>query len=119
MNPRGTNSFRLSNQGRSKGDGPTGAENRVAQRVLVKLPIRIRYDDDRVETTMTENVSMSGVCCAAYADLQVGEVVLLTFESGTGVTEEETPSRIMWRHSMFVKKKILYGIRLEMNHTSR
>ena len=93
---------------------PSGEENRREKRIVAKLPIRLRHpEDDRIESTLTENVSRSGVCCAASMDLNVDDVILLTFESGTGPSEDENPARIMWRSPMGENRQTLYGIRLE------
>lgn len=62
---------------------------------------------------MTENVSKSGVCCAANMELHEHDVILLTFEGVTAPGEEEVPARIMWRCLAGEKRKNLYGIRFE------
>lgn len=93
---------------------PSGEENRREKRIVAKLPVRLRHpEDDRIESTLTENVSKSGVCCAASMELNVDDVILLTFESGTGPSEDENPARIMWRSPMGENRQTLYGIRLE------
>lgn len=93
---------------------PSGEEKRREKRILAKLPIRLRHPEDgRIESTLTENVSKSGVCCAASMELNVDNVILLTFEYGAGPSEDENPARIMWRRSMGKNRKTLYGIRLE------
>ena len=93
---------------------PPGEENRRHMRILAKLPIRLRHpEDNQVESTLTENVSKSGVCCAASMELNVDDIILLTFESGTGPGEDEIPARIMWRRTVSEKQRNLYGIRLE------
>lgn len=93
---------------------PSGEESRRQKRIVAKLPIRLRHPlDERVEEALTENVSRSGVCCAAAMELNVEEVVLLTFEPGSASGEEEIPARIMWRRPMGEGRKILYGIKLE------
>lgn len=92
---------------------PSGEENRREKRIVAKLPILLRHPEDgRVESTFTENVSKSGVCCVASMDLNVRDVILLTFESGTGPNEDENPARIMWRRALG-QNRILYGIRLK------
>ncbi len=93
---------------------PTEEESRRHKRIVAKLPIRLRHpQDDRVEEAVTENISKSGVCCAAAMELNADEVILLTFEPGTGPSEEEIPARIMWRRPMGEGRKSLYGLRLE------
>ena len=89
-------------------------ENRREKRIVAKLPIRLRHPGDgRMESSLTENVSKSGVCCAASMELNVGDVILLTFEFGTGPSEDENPACIMWRRPMGENRKTIYGIRLE------
>jgi hypothetical protein len=46
-------------------------------------------------------------------EFNVGDAILLKFESGTGHNEDENPARIMWRRPMGKNRKTLYGIRLE------
>jgi hypothetical protein len=93
---------------------PPGEEKRREKRIVAKLPIRLRHPGDgRMESSLTENVSKSGVCCAASMELNVGDVILLTFEFGTGPSEDENPARIMWRRPMGENRKTIYGIRLE------
>ncbi len=93
---------------------PSGEESRRHKRIVAKLPIRLRHPDDRrVEDAITENVSRSGVCCAAAMALDVDQLILLTFEPGTAPDEEEIPARIKWRRPMGEGHKTLYGIRLE------
>jgi hypothetical protein len=93
---------------------PTGEENRREKRIVAKLPIRLRHPEDgRTEKTLTENVSKSGVCCAASMDLNVEDLILLTFEFGARPGEDEIPARIMWRRTLGENRRNLYGIRLE------
>lgn len=93
---------------------PPGEDKRREKRIVAKLPIRLRHPGDgRMESSLTENVSKSGVCCAASMELNVGDVILLTFEFGTGPSEDENPACIMWRRPMGENRKTIYGIRLE------
>ena len=93
---------------------PSGKENRREKRIVAKLPIRLKHPEDgRVENTLTENVSKSGVCCAASMELNTDDVILLTFLSGAGPSEDENPARIMWCRPIGENRKTLYGIRLE------
>jgi hypothetical protein len=93
---------------------PPGEENRREKRIVAKLPIRLRHPENgRIESMVTENVSKSGVCCAAIMELNVDDIIWLTFESGTGPSEDENAARIMWRRPLGENRKNLYGIRLE------
>lgn len=93
---------------------PSGKNNRREKRILAKLPIRLRDPEDgRIENTLTENVSKSGVCCVAGMELNVGDVILLRFEPGTGPSDREVPARIVWLRSMGEIRRTLYGIRLK------
>jgi hypothetical protein len=92
---------------------PSGEEKRREKRILAKLPIRLTHPEDgRAEDTLTENVSKSGVCCAASMELNAGEVIRLTFDPGVATDEDQILARIMWRRSMGQNRKNLYGIRL-------
>lgn len=93
-------------------------EKRIDKRILAKLPICLRHPEDgRVENTLTENVSKTGVCCAASMELKVYDVILLRFDSDAGPNEEEIPARIMWRRSVGEGQKEIYGIRFERRET--
>lgn len=92
---------------------PSGEENRRSKRIVAKLPILLRHPEDgQVEEAVTENISRTGVCCAAAMELNAEQVILLTFEPGSD-NQEEIPARIMWRRPMGEGRKTLYGIRLE------
>jgi hypothetical protein len=89
-------------------------EKRREKRIVAKLPIRLRHaETGRVERTLTENISTSGVCCAASMELRVDDVVLLTFLSGAGPSEDEIPACIRWCRPMGENRKTLYGIKLQ------
>jgi hypothetical protein len=93
---------------------PSGTEKRREKRIVARLPIRLRHPESgRVEHTFTENVSKSGVCCAASMALNVNDVIFLTLESAAGPSQEQNRARIMWCRSMGEDRKTLYGIRLE------
>ena len=93
---------------------PSGEEHRREKRIVAKLPICLRHPKTgRVETTLTENISTSGVCCAANMELKVHDAILLTFLSGAGPSEDENPARIRWCRPMGENRKTLYGIRLQ------
>jgi PilZ domain-containing protein len=90
-----------------------GIENRRHERLALRLPFRIRYEDGRVETTVTEDVSKSGVCCASNLEMKVADAVFLTIEPGVGSSEEETPARVVWRRPVGEAGRAMYGIMLE------
>jgi hypothetical protein len=93
---------------------PSEEEHRREKRIVAKLAVRLTHPDDgQVEHTVTENVSKSGVCCAASMKLNVQDVILLAFEVGPELSEDEKPARIMWCSSMGEIGKTLYGIRFE------
>lgn len=98
---------------------PSGEDNRGEKRIVAKLPIRLRHAaGGRTESTLTENISRSGVCCAARTEFNVGDVILLKFESGLGPNEDENPARIKWRRAMGKNRKTIYGIKLERKDTT-
>jgi hypothetical protein len=93
---------------------PSGEEKRREKRIIARLPIRLRHPESgRVERTVTENVSRSGVCCAANMELKADDGILLTFLSGVGPSEEENPAQVRWCRSMGENRKTLYGMRLQ------
>jgi hypothetical protein len=92
---------------------PEDVESRRKGDRIVALPIWIRHEDGRGEIATTESVSKSDVCFAADMQLEVGELVFVTFQSTPDCHEDETPARIMWRHQMSKQGRTLYGVKLE------
>ncbi len=88
----------------------TGAEKRGTERRIVKMPILIRHNDGREELTITENLSKSGVSCAANLELEVGDRVSLTLESNEGSGRAESRAQIRWRRGLGEKRGFLYGM---------
>jgi hypothetical protein len=88
-------------------------EVRLEDRRIVRLPISIRHQDGREEFTITENVSSTGVCCAANMELNTGDRVFVRFVSDQGPGEVEFPAQIMWRRTLNEKRGILYGMKLQ------
>lgn len=93
---------------------PGGIENRRERRILAKVPVRLRRPAaDDVENTTTENISHSGLCCAASMELSAGDPILVTLETIGDALEEEKPARVVWRRTVSQRGKILYGLKLE------
>jgi len=90
-------------------------ENRREKRIVAKLPIHLMHPvGGQRETTVTENVSKSGLCCAAWMPLAVGDVIVVRFEYGTALSEDESPARVAWRNHLGEGRKTIYGLRLEL-----
>jgi hypothetical protein len=87
-------------------------EIRREERRTVQLPIWIRHQDGREELTRTENVSRSGVCCAASMEVEVGDRVLVRLVSDEGPGEAEFLAQIMWCRKLNEKRGTLYGMKL-------
>lgn len=91
---------------------PEEKERRREDRILAKLRIRLRFRDGRDESTMTENVSLSGVCCTSGLDLNAGDAIFVKYELRPE-DEEAIPAHVAWRRDVGERGKILYGIKLE------
>jgi len=91
---------------------PLGMDLRREERRIVKLPISIRHVDGREESTITKDVSRSGICCAAKMELKIGERVLVRLTSNEGRGEEEFRALIIWRREIDEKRGNLYGLKL-------
>jgi hypothetical protein len=96
---------------------PTGIENRREERINLKLSVRIRHEDGRIENTITEDVSKSGLCCASNLKMKIGDAVFLTLKPEEEISEEQTPARIVWRRTISEQERSLYGIMLEGANT--
>ena len=96
---------------------PTRRVARREERLILRLRVHIKHEDGRAESTITENVSESGLCCASSMEMQVGDVVLLTGWVGQAASEADTPARIVWRGVRNAKGKTLYGM-LRESHES-
>jgi len=92
---------------------PAGEEKRRDKRLIVKLPITIRHKDGRVERSVTENTSDSGACFASNLELEIADVVFLTYASSSGGVERETPARVMWRRGAGGGGTSLCGVKFE------
>ena len=57
---------------------------RREERRIVQLPILIKHDDGRAESTTTEDVSKSGIRCCANMSLKVGERARIRLASPEG-----------------------------------
>jgi hypothetical protein len=93
-----------------------GAELRREDRRAVPLPISIRHEDGRAETTVTEDVSRSGVSCVADMNLSVGDHVVIKIGPHEGSGEAEFRAQIVWRREVNKTRKMLYGMKLGPAH---
>ena len=90
----------------------SGVELRREERRIVQLPILIRHNDGRAESTTTEDVSKSSIRCCANMSLKVGERAIVILASGEGPGEGEFRAQIMWRREIDEDKGFLYGMKL-------
>lgn len=91
----------------------SGIERRIAKRITVKLPVRIRLEGGREEVARTENLSKTGVCFASDLDMKAGDLIQVTVGYSSGGHEAEIPARIVWRKPVEGTSRALYGVRLE------
>jgi hypothetical protein len=89
------------------------AERRRADRRVVRMPVAIRHQDGREEKAVTENVSRTGICCAARMELAAGERAFLRLISEQGVGQAEFRAIVMWRRRMQETSGVLYGMKME------
>jgi hypothetical protein len=92
---------------------PGEAEKRQDKRMAVKLPVEIRLPDGSEETSVTENVSKSGLCFACNLEMQIGDRVYVTVGAGRPGEERDIPARVMWRRPAKDKGRAFYGVKLE------
>jgi Tfp pilus assembly protein PilZ len=81
--------------------------------MAVKLPVGIRLPDGSEETSITENVSKSGLCFACNLEMQIGDRVYVTVGAGAPGEERDIPARVMWRRPAKDKGRAFYGVKLE------
>jgi hypothetical protein len=84
-------------------------ERRRANRVTLKLPVRVRLEDGRQDITRTENYSKLGACIISSLDLKQNDRVLLTIGYTEGGGNLEMPARVVWRRPLESAKMIVYG----------
>lgn len=90
----------------------TGAEPRRANRVSIKLPVRIRMD----EVGETENISKTGVCFTTTLEMMIGDRVRLTVGFMPGSDAKEVTARIVWKRRAPGEKRAFYGAELLENN---
>jgi hypothetical protein len=90
----------------------SGVELRREERRIVQLPILIKHDDGRAESTTTEDVSKSGIRCCANMSLKVGERARIRLASPEGPGEGEFRAQIMWRREVDEDRPFVYGMKL-------
>jgi hypothetical protein len=90
----------------------SGLELRREDRRIVQLPIVIRHADGREESTTTEDVSRSGLCCTANIELSGGERVVLRRPAEGTSGEPEFRGQVIWRREINEKRKFLYGMKV-------
>ncbi len=89
------------------------ADNRIARRLAVHLPISIRLPDGREEPARTENLSKMGVCFVTDLNLEEGEFIRLTVGYVLGADADEVTARVVWRRALDESKRYVYGVHLE------
>jgi PilZ domain-containing protein len=94
-------------------EGKSGAERRLAKRLAIKLPVKIRLPDGRQEVARTEDLSKTGACFTSTLDLRVGERVHLVVGYSEGSTAPEVAARVLRRREFEAGKTALYGVILE------
>jgi PilZ domain len=84
-----------------------------AQRLTVRLPVRIRLPDGRAEVTRTENLSKTGVCFVSDLEMEPGEFIRLTVGYVPGGKAEEAAARVVWRRPIDGTNHWVCGVHLE------
>jgi hypothetical protein len=90
-----------------------GAEKRREKRLMVKLPLGVRLPNGSEETSITENISKSGLCFACNLEMQVGDRVYVSVGLESPEERRDIPARVMWRRPPKEKGRAFYGVKLE------
>jgi ribosomal protein L33 len=96
-----------------QGGATAGKEQRLAKRLAIKMPVKIRLQDGSEELARTEDLSKTGVCFTSSRDLQKGERVRVAVGYSEGSAVSEIEARVVWRREFEAGKSKLYGVRLE------
>jgi hypothetical protein len=89
------------------------ADRRRDKRLVVKLPLGVRLADGREETSMTENISKSGLCFASSLEMQKGDKVHVRVGLDSTEKGRDVPARVLWRRPSGEKGRSFYGAELE------
>jgi hypothetical protein len=90
-----------------------GDEKRREKRLVVKLPLGVGLPDGCEETSITENMSKSGLCFACSLEMRVGERVYVRVGLDSSEEQRDIPGRVMWRRPAKEKGRAYYGVKLE------
>lgn len=91
----------------------SGIERRIAKRLTVKLPLRVRLPDGCEEITRTENLSKTGVCFISAQAIGEGDLIMLTVGYAPGSSAPEISARVVWRRPLEGQKHAVYGVHLK------
>jgi len=86
-----------------------GVDVRRANRVTIKLPVRIRMED----VGETENISKTGVCFTTTLEMMIGDRIRLTVGYSPGSDAKEVSARIVWKRRAPGERRAFYGAELE------
>lgn len=92
--------------------GPGGKDRRQTKRYVAMLPVHLRNQSGKIETTRTENLSKLGLCFVSAMTMEPGDPIYLSvgpIEAG----KKELPARVAWRRPVTGSAGSLLGIRLE------
>lgn len=87
-------------------------ERRRRPRVLLQLPVRIRWLGPfglETEATQTENVSRDGLLISSFNSREAGSQLWATFpyDAAVAFTESETPGIVAWCTAEFANKNMI------------
>jgi PilZ domain-containing protein len=92
---------------------PTAAERRRANRLAIKLPMRVRLQDGREVATTSENYCKNGVCCVSNLGAKEGDRVRVTVPFSLGEDNPGVPAWIIWDQQRGEGGGHLYGLQFE------
>jgi Tfp pilus assembly protein PilZ len=96
---------------------PGGKDRRQTKRYVAMLPVHLRNQSGKLETTRTENLCKLGLCFVSEMPMQPGDAVYLSVgpvEAG----KKELPARVAWSRPVAGSNRSLIGVRLEAEEIS-
>jgi hypothetical protein len=87
-------------------------ERRRARRLTVKLPMRLRLANGKVQMARTENLSKTGICFLCVSMIEEGEMIGVAVGASLGGGEPEISARVVWRKELG-QGRYFYGVRLQ------
>ncbi len=95
---------------------PGGKDRRQTKRYVAMLPVQLRNQSGKLETTRTENLSKLGLCFISELAIQPGDSVFLSVGPPEG-EKKELPARVAWRRPVTGSNRCVLGVRLDLKES--